>query len=293
MNRNVFSWMNQFTQSPNGMLWESEADGGAATPTPAAAPAPAAATGSQSPAAPAPQAATPPAAQAPATGAPEGWVPSYRIRETREAAVREARADFDREMAGIRAEAERYKSQLHSLVGVTPPKDPEVQGVRDQFGKLYPGLQSLEEKAEQLQALIERAGDLETQNQHYWQSYGRQTMDRLFEHASKSLGAPLTDEGKRSLHSSFVGFVQSSPELQSRYSTDPSLVEEFWQAFTSSFIDPARRVAAANVSGRAGGTAIPQDRGGAIAPVTPGPKPANLDERAAQAWAKYQQDART
>jgi hypothetical protein len=195
-------------------------------------------------------------------------------------------------MAAIRAEAERYKSQLHSIVGVTPPKDPEQTAIRDQFGRLYPGLQSLEEKAEQLQALIDRAGDLESQNQHYWQSYGRQTMDRLFDHASKSLGAPLTEEGKRQLHSSFVGYVQSSPELQNRYSSDPSLVEDFWQAFTSSFIDPARRAAGAVVQGRAAGVPVPQDRGGAAPPVAPGPRPANLDERAAIAWAKYQNDAR-
>lgn len=289
MIRNVFS---VFTQSLDGVLWDAEGDlGGAAASTPPAAPAtPATAT----PVASAAPTATPPAStQAPATGAPDGWVPSYRLRETREAAQREAATQYQAEMAQIRAEAERYKSQLHSIVGVTPPKDPEVQGIRDQFGKLYPGLQALEEKAEQLQALIDRAGDLESQTTHYWQTYGRQTMDRLFDHASKSLGSPLTEEGKRALHSSFVGFVQSSPELQNRYSSDPSLVEEFWQAFTSSFIDPARRAAGAVVQGRATGVPVPQDRGGAAAPpIAPGPKPANLDERAAIAWAKYQNDAR-
>ncbi len=281
-----------FTQSPNGVLWDGEGDlGGAAASTPSAAPAtPAAAT----PAASAPQAATPSApTQAPATGAPEGWVPSYRIRETREAAVREAQGQYAQQVAAAQAEIERYKNLVRAQIGDAPPQNPEVQQVRDQFGRLYPGLSKLEEQAERLEQLLERAGDLEQQNSHYWQNYGRTTMDRLFDHASKSLGSPLTDEGKRTLHSAFVGFVGSSPELTSRYTTDPTLVEEFWQAFTSSFVEPARRAAAATIQGRAAGVAIPQDRGGAAPPVTPGPKPANLDERAALAWAKYQTDVRT
>lgn len=288
----IKSFLSQFTQSPDGLLWDLEGDlGGAAASTPPATPAATPATATPVASA-APTATSPASPQAPATGAPEGWVPSYRIRETREAAQREAATQYQSEMASIRAEAERYKAQLHSIVGVTPPKDPEQTAIRDQFGKLYPGLQALEEKAEQLQALIDRAGDLESQTTHYWQTYGRQTMDRLFDHASKSLGSPLTEEGKRALHSSFVGFVQSSPELQNRYSSDPSLVEEFWQAFTSSFIDPARRAASATVQGRVTGTPVPQDRGGAAPPIAPGPKPANLDERAAIAWQKYQNDAR-
>jgi hypothetical protein len=117
-------------------------------------------------------------------------------------------------------------------------------------------------------------------------------MDRLFDHASKELGSALTDEGKRALHSSFVGFVQSSPELTARYSNDPTLVDEFWNAFTSSFISPARRAASATVVGRAAGAGLPQDRGGAVPPVTPGPKPKDLDERVNAGWALYQQNAK-
>jgi hypothetical protein len=113
----------------------------------------------------------------------------------------------------------------------------------------------------------------------------------LFSHASESLGAPLTDEGKRQLHSSFVGFVQSSPEMTERYANDPTIVEEFWKAFTSSFIDPARRAASAVVQTRTG-VGVPQDRPGAPAPVTPGPKPKDLDERTAMAWNLYQQNKR-
>ena len=258
----------------------AEATPSASTPaaaTPAAAAAPGAAATPQ---------ATP---QPPATGgAPEGWVPSYRIRESREAAVREANAQFAQREADIRAEADQYKRQLHSLVGVQPPPNPEIAAVRSQFGQLYPGLAKLEERADQLLQLQERAGDLESQTEHYWQTYGRQTMDRLFTSAQTSLGAPLTDEAKRALHSSFVGFVQSSPELSNRYANDPTIVDDFWKAFTSSFIDPARRTASAQVVQRASGM-TPQDTPGGIPHTAPAPPPKNLDERMASGWALYNQ----
>lgn len=279
-----FSFIRQFTQSPNGMLWEGE-------PTPAggdtSAPAPAAAT----PAAPTPSAqATPSATPQPSAtgGAPgEGWVPSYRVRETREAAQREAQQTYAGQIEAARREAEQYRSQLHALVGVQPPKDPQQSAVRDQFGQLYPGLSKIEERAQQIMELLDRAGDMESQNSHYWQSYGRQTMDSLFKHAQETIGSPLTDDAKRVLHSSFVGFVQSSPELTSRYANDPSIVEDFWKAFSSNFIDPSRRAAGAQVAGRAV-AALPQDTPGGAPRATLAPQPANLDERASNAWAQYQ-----
>lgn len=239
---------------------------------------------------PAPQQATPAVTSQPSAtgGVPEGYVPSFRIRETREAAQREAASQFAAREAEIRAEIDQWKSKAQALAGFAPQPDPTVQTVKSQFASLYPGLAKIEEKAAQLDQLLERANDLESQNNHYWQSYGRQTMDRLFEKASESLGAPLNDEAKRALHSSFTGFVQSSPELMERYANDPTLIEDFWKAFTSSFIDPARRVATAGVVGRAAaGATLPQDTPGGVPRATPAPQPQNLDERASAAWQLY------
>lgn len=269
----------------------SGTDSGAA-PTPAAAPAPVTAT-PVTPAAPV-AAATPTATpSAPTTGgAPgEGWIPSYRAREIREAAQREAQTAVAQERAQWEARYNQIQSQLHALVGVQPPANPEITAVKNQFGQLYPGLSKLEERAQDLMGLIDRAGDLESQTNHYWTQYGQSTMNKLFDHAAGSLGAPLTDEGKRALHSSFVGFVQSSPEMTARYANDPTIVEDFWKAFTSNFIDPARRVASATVAGRAA-VALPQDSPGGAPRATPGPKLNSLDERADAAWALYQQNAK-
>lgn len=222
----------------------------------------------------------------PTPGAPEGYVPSYRLRETREAVLREAQTAWTQREASHRAELDRIQSQLHALVGVQPPPNPQIDAVRNQFGQIYPGLASLEARAKDLEGLIERQGDLQAQNEHYWKSYGRSTMDRLFTHAQDSLGAPLTDEGKRQLHAAFSGFVQSSPELSDRYANDPSIVEDFWKQFTSSFIDPVRRTAAAATAQRVPG-ALPQDIGGGAPRVSGAPAPQNLDERVAQGWDMY------
>lgn len=240
----------------------------------------------------APPVATPQAPQAPATGAiPDGYVPSYRLREAREAAESKAQQTYAQQLAQIRAEADQYREQLHRLVGVGPQPNPEVDTVRQQFAQLYPGLSRIEERAAQVEQLLERAGDLESQTNHYWTTYGRQTMDKLFEHAQTSLGSPLTEEGKRMLHSSFVGWVQSSPEMTARYAQDPSIVEDFWKGFTSGFIDPARRVASATVTGRTQ-SMLPQDSPGGALHVTPAPAPANMDERLAPAWQMYNQNKR-
>jgi len=180
----------------------------------------------------------------------------------------------------------QVQGQLHALVGVTPPADPQAQSVRDQFAQLYPGLSRIEERAEQLLGVLERAGDLESQTNHYWQSYGRQTMNRLFEKASSELGGPLSEDAKRQLHQSFVGYVGSSPEATARYTNDPTLVDEFWSSFTSSFVNPARRIAAAGPELRAM-SPLPSNAPSGAPALQQGPKAENLDQRAAQAWAAY------
>jgi hypothetical protein len=256
--------------------------------TPAAPPSAPTAPVAATPATPVQQSTTPAVPSAPTTGAHEGYVPSYRIRETREAALREAQSQYASREAAVRAEADNYRRQVLALTGVTPPANPEIQAVRNQFGELYPGLAKLEERSAQLEELLSRSGDLQSQSDHYWTSYGRQTMDRLFEHASSSLGAPLTEEGKSALHSAFTGFVSSSPELTARYANDPTLVEDFWKAFTSNFIDPARRAASANVQQRAT-VNLPQDTSSGIPPTAPPPQLKSLDERVAAGWTQFQQ----
>lgn len=248
------------------------------------------------PAAPAAPAIPSAAPSAPTTGAPQDdrstWVPPYRLRETREAAVREASQSFAQRESELRREADEYRRQLHALVGVQPPQNPEIDAVRKQFGQLYPGLSKMEEKAAQLEQLLERAGDLESQNAHYWQSYGRQSVDRLFTKTAEALGSPLSDEGKQFLHSSFIGWVQSSPERADRYSNDPSIVDDYVKAFSSNFVDPSRRTTNAGIPGRAN-IPLPQDTPGGAPRIPAPPQPKDLDERVARGLAMYNSTAKS
>jgi hypothetical protein len=112
-------------------------------------------------------------------------------------------------------------------------------------------------------------------------------MERLFKNAETTLGAPLSEEGKRGLHSAFVGFVQSSPELTARYSEDPTIVEDFWKLMSSTLIDPVRRSTAAGVQARLP-VGLPQDTPGSGTPPVAGPPhPKDLDERVATGWTAF------
>lgn len=229
------------------------------------------------------------------TSIPEGYVPSYRLREARDAAAREAETRYNQAQQQYQQELTQLRSQVQALVGVKPQtaSNPEVDQIRQQFAQVFPELAKLAERANDLESLMERAGDLDNQTNHYWTQYGRQTMDRLFDHANKSMGVPLTEQAKQQLHSAFVGFVQSSPERSQRYATDPTIVEDFWNDFTNSFIDPVRRGASAQVQQRAQVSSnIPQDTPGGAPRSTPAPQLKNIDERADAAWSLYQQRAK-
>lgn len=229
----------------------------------------------------------PAVSQPPATGGvPEGYVPSYRIREAREAAFRHAQNEFSRKEAEYNAKMQQLENNLRALVGVQPPQNPEIHAVRDQFGRVFPNLSKLEEQYEKIATLLERVPDFEAQTEHYWTAHAAQTMDKLFNLAQESLGTALSDEGKRNLQASFIGFLQSSPELTERYQYDPTVVTDFWKAFTSNFIEPVKRSSAAQTISRAPKN-LPQDTPSGNS-ITGGPaKAKNLDERADQAWAAF------
>lgn len=222
--------------------------------------------------------------QPPATGGvPEGYVPSYRIREAREAALRQAQADWAQKEAVYNARMEQLTKNLQALTGVQPQGSDPVREVRDQFGRVYPNLAKLEDQYEKFEKLLERFPDLEAQTEHYWTAHATQTMDKLYSLASNDLGGQLSEEGKRNLQANFVGYLQSNPEAAQRYAYDPSVVNDFWKAFTSHFIEPVRRSGAAQTITRAP-KALPQDSPSGNA-ITGGPaKPKDMDDRVSQAW---------
>lgn len=208
-----------------------------------------------------------------------------RLQETRQSAERAAEQRFQAQLAEERAQREAIQRQLHALVGVGPTEDPEIATVRAQFNKLYPGLAQLEEHAADLIALREARGDIDAVSQHHWNSYGQQSMERLYAAAQATYGSPLSDQQKIALHSMLTGFVSSNPDAAQAYASNPNFINEFWGMISGNFIDPARRAATASVP--AAPPRIPQDTPAGIPSAQQPAKPASLDERANNAWASY------
>lgn len=271
-------------------LFENEDLGGAPSggaPTPAPAPSPSPATPDHNAAAPATPNANAPAAT---PQVPNGYVPSYRIRETREAAMREATAQWQQREAAYQAQMDAIRRQLHAVIGVQPQSEEEQQvaQIQAQFKKVFPELAQLAEKAKDLQGLLERSGEFQHAVQHQYQAYGRQAMDRLFGLATKSLGHDLSDTAKQRLHASFVGYLQSDPQLLERYAVDQTIVDEFWNDFENGFIGPVRRAQSAGVQQAIENRPpTPRDTPAGIPNVQRPAKPKDLDESVSQAWAAF------
>jgi hypothetical protein len=261
-----------------------------AAPTDISAPSPVAATpATPSAAAPTPAASPNPAitGQPPANpGAPPlGYVPSFRIRETRD----QYEAKIASLEAANNAKIESMQRQLQALTGVTPQNQSEEDVIRQQLFKVVPQLQKLLEIQEKLESSVASQEELKAQQTHYWESYNRQQMNSLFKAAEETYGTSLSDGQRNYLKAAFVGWASNDPELASRYQNDPTLVTEFWKEFSSSFIDPARRQAVSNTAARVPAN-LPQDNpSGAVRTSQPLEPAKNADEVVDRAWATFKQ----
>lgn len=197
--------------------------------------------------------------------------------------MREMEQQYQQRLQQIQQENEATRRQLQALVGVQPQQTSQADQVKQQFFQLFPNAKNLFEKAETLEKLAERLPDLEEQQNHYWGAYGRQALGQLFSTAEQTLGGPLNDVGRNHLRNAFISYLQSDPQLAMRYAEDPSIVTDFWKEFSSGLIDPVRRTATAQVVQRVP-QHLPQDSAGSGVPMQQGPRPGNMDERAAQAW---------
>lgn len=248
------------------------------------------------PSAPAAPAATPQAPAAPVAAATPSATPStpqvepswlkQRLEETRNSTARQLQQQWGQTEAQYRNQLEQLQAQVRALVGVNPPQQTEHDQIRNQFKQVFPDLAALAERAKEIQAMADRAGDFESSTNHYWQTYGRQTVDSLYAKMGEHFGGNLSDEAKRQLYTSFVGYVQSSPENEARYGQDPTIVDDFVRQFTSNFVDPIRRSASAQVVNRAPSN-LPQDSPGGGVPTSRPAQLGGLDERANAAWAQF------
>jgi hypothetical protein len=213
-----------------------ETGGGTPSPTPTTSP-------SGTPQASQPAAGTPAAGQPAATPAQRrfeyqedrsNWVPPHRLRET------------STRVQQLERELYAQQQRVAALAGVQPPQapeDPETAAIRQQFERLYPGLAKLNERAERLAALAEMDPQSMTSAQeHYWESLGRQTFNRLDEKVQSLIGGELTPFARRTMQSAFAAYIQSDQDLAVRYAgQDPKLLDDFLKEYQTGFLDPYRR----------------------------------------------------
>ena len=238
--------------------------------------------------APAAPPATPVAPAAPPIGVPEAQVPSYRLREQREALERQHREAIATERQAWQQERAQMEARVRALAGFEPQANPEIETIRQQFKQVFPELFELSGRSKDLLGVLDKVGDFDNVTNQYWNNYIRSAVNKLESLAAETFGGPLNDEGKRVLISNFSGWVNSSPELRQRFENDPSTVEDYWRSYTSNFVDPIRRASTVQAAGRAQTSmGLPQDSPGGAPRATPTPKPTSLDERTDQAWASF------
>jgi hypothetical protein len=232
------------------------------------------------------------APQTPATPATpnedrSNWVPPYRLREQTQRFEQSLQA----ERARWQAEKEAYEAKVRALVGVTPPENPQIDEVRNQFKQVFPDLDYIGSQRAQLEEILALKDELKASMNAQWEAHNRNATDRLYKAAEQTYGQPLSDDAKRTLGASFIGYLQSNPEAYTRYQYDTSVAEEFWKAFSDRFVDPVRRSAAVNTANRIP-TGLPQDSpSGGIQPSS-APQPQTQDERLRAALDVYKAKSR-
>lgn len=217
------------------------------------------------------------------------WVPSHVVRQRSE--------ELDR----VRQEAALWRSRTEALSGVKAPvtPDPESDGVRAQFAKLFPGLAKLETMADKLEraAAFDYEG-VQSSQQQVWVAHGNQVLQTLSEKVKAAYGgADLSPKALQRIQRSFVNEVAEDPQMQARYSAgDLTILDEFIKDYTAGVLDPYRRsTAAAAQPGNPAARRLPRGGGGsAVIGGQPPPtvKPSDGDAYHKAAYDRFVQEGK-
>src|SRR5882672_1201369 len=107
--------------------------------------------------------ATPPAQATPSV--PDGYIPRYRYNEATQRAEQAQAAikQYESQMAQVKSELDRYRSQVQALVGVTPQQTTEADAIKQQFFQLFPWAKTLESRFGDFEGLLEKGTAMEDQ----------------------------------------------------------------------------------------------------------------------------------
>lgn len=240
---------------------------------------------------PTPAPATPVAAPQPGAtpGGNEALVPSFRLREAREAYERRLNDEVTRRETEWKQKTEAYERKIQALAGVLPQEESRADQIKEQFFNLFPQYRGLTpEKIAALEKVIERQEALEAENELRWQSHSHTKLNELYGLAAQA-GLPENDQVKGMLHTALIGYLSANPQEQRRFASDPSFISEFFKAYSAAMIDPLRRAQAAAIQGKPQAL-VPQDSpSGTVRTTTQPLKPKDLNERSALSWTAFQQ----
>ena len=221
------------------------------------------------------------------------WVPSHRIREESQARQR------------LERELQYERQRVAALSGVQPPAEPVSQAdaeLQREFFATFPKLAKLQEKADKLDALLERLDGFDptsvaTAQDHYFEQMGVQTLTRLDSLAESEIGGTLSPFAQQMLHNNFGVWVADHPAKIQRYERqDPKLLSDFITEYRTGILDPFRRkVTTASQPQHERARRLPQQGGSGAQLPTGRPsalKPGDTDDYHSAAFRSMQESGR-
>jgi hypothetical protein len=155
-----------------------------------------------------------------------------------------------RELEGGISERDR---RVAALAGIQVPsaEDAEVEQIRAQFARVFPGLAKLTD--DQIETILSNAGTAQTLQQtvaHHWENHGRSMLEGLESEVADTIGGTLSDRQKRALATAYIAAAEADPEFLKRHNRgDKALLKEFAKDWLDDWYEPARRsVTAQNVN---------------------------------------------
>jgi hypothetical protein len=192
----------------------------------------------------------------PAPGAgPKTGVDDPRIKGLTADLVKErkARQEFEKRFKDHDAQLTERNRQIAALTGTKTPTadEAEIEEVRQQFAKLFPGLAKLDDKQiEKLLKVAESSDTLSETTKHYWDRHARTTTDQLIADVSELIGGELSARQKNACVAAYSFEIENNPELAEKFEQgDVEHLKQFAKDWAEDWLTAAqRKVTATNVN---------------------------------------------
>jgi len=192
---------------------------------------------------------------------------------------RQARQNYERQVAQLQAQHEQAQKRIQALAGVSPRSEQETEdeAIRQAFAAKFPHLADL--TAEDVEALRDQrtqTAQLKAATDAMWKKHTNQVLGAIHSWVAEKLGGDvgdLTDRQKASLRREYIAYIEDNHGVKGDYigrheDADESLFDEFVDAYLKDWQEPIRRsVTSTEIGPR---RPLPSGKGRSIA--TTGPK---------------------